>query len=84
MLFHTAVTMMSSGTMLVYHHHMHDCCRYRKLPFEANPSCWDGIPEADAKSLIQSLLKTKPQERATASSLLASPMLAGMELLSTQ
>ena len=84
MLLHTAATMMPSGAMLVCHHRMYDCCRYRKLPFEANPSCWDGIPEADARSLIQSLLKTKPQERATASSLLTSPMLAGMELLSTQ
>ncbi len=59
-------------------------CRYQKLPFEANLSCWNAIPEANARSLIQSLLRPKPQERATASALLASPMLAGMELLSTQ
>ncbi|KAL0019157.1 hypothetical protein WJX79_001466 [Trebouxia sp. C0005] len=57
---------------------------YRKLPFEANLSCWNAIPEVNARSLIQSLLRPKPQERATASALLASPMLAGMELLSTQ
>ncbi|KAL0024177.1 hypothetical protein WJX77_004480 [Trebouxia sp. C0004] len=57
---------------------------YRKLPFEANLSCWNAIPEANARFLIQSLLRPKPQERATASALLASPMLAGMELLSTQ
>lgn len=59
-------------------------CRYRKLPFEANLSCWNAIPEANARSLIQSLLRPKPQERATASALLTSPMLARMELLSTQ
>ena len=59
-------------------------CRYKKLPFEANPACWDAIPDADARSLVQSLLKTKPQERATATALLASSMLAGMELLTTQ
>lgn len=58
-------------------------CSYKKLPFEAHPACWGAIPEADARSLIQSLLKTKPHERATATTLLASPLLAGMELLST-
>lgn len=59
-------------------------CSYKKLPFEAHQACWNAIPEADARALIQSLLKTKPQERATATALLASPLLAGMELLSTE
>lgn len=59
-------------------------CSYKTLPFEAHPACWNAIPEANARSLIQSLLKPKPQERATATSVLASPLLAEMELLSTE
>lgn len=73
----------SSMTFVGHLRHVCWACSYKKLPFEAHPACWNAIPEADARSLIQSLLKPKSQERATATSLLASPLLAGMELLST-
>lgn len=57
--------------------------RYQKMPFENNPRFWNAIPDPDARKLVQSLLKTRPQDRATTSALLRSPLLAGMELLPT-
>lgn len=53
------------------------------MPFEGNPSFWNCVPDADARRLIQSLLKTRPHERATTATVLKSPLLAGMELLPT-
>ena len=48
-------------------------CRYSCLPFEADPSCWQQLSKS-ARSLLQSMLTRRPEQRATMSTVLASPL----------
>ena len=54
-------------------------CRYSCLPFEADPSCWLQIPNRDARSLLQSMLARRPEQRANMATVLASPLFTAVQ-----